>query len=335
VGPSLDGWMSMKIALTGGGGFLGRAICNAWIAHGVSPEDLTVISRRPHPYLADIGVGHRVASVTDAGALKEALQGADVLYHLAGMVSRDPRDAERLRQVHVLGTQTTLDVAQSVGISRVVYASSTGTFGCTDEPAVTPHEDGADAGHLVSQWPYYATKLEAEKIALAPRDDEGMSVIVLNPSLLLGPGDFEGSSTTDISDFLRGRLPAIARGGLNFVDVRDAAEAFVAAAHGGEPGVRHLIGAANMTVAELMGRLTKITKQPGPRMSPPAGVQVFATIWMARFARLFGREPAVAPATAAMAQLFWYASGTRAHDTLGFRTRDLDETLADTVNSLQ
>jgi dihydroflavonol-4-reductase len=327
--------MSMKIALTGGGGFLGRAICSAWIARGASPEDLTVISRRPHPHLEVLGVGHRVASVTDASALKEALQDVDVLYHLAGLVSRDPRDAERLRQVHVVGTQTTLEVAESVGISRVVYASSTGTFGCTRDPTTPPHEDDSDAGPLVSQWPYYATKLEAEKIALAPRDDDGMQVVVLNPSLLLGPGDFEGSSTTDVSDFLQGRLPAVARGGLNFVDVRDAAEAFVAAAHEGRPGVRHLIGAANMTVAELMDRLSTITKQPGPRMSPPAGVQVFASVWMARFARLLGREPAVDPATAAMAQLFWYASGTRAQDTLGFRTRDLDETLADTVRSLQ
>lgn len=325
----------MKIALTGGGGFLGRAICKAWIDRGASPGDLTVLSRHPHPHLAVLGVRHRVTSVTDPAALREGLQGVDVLYHLAGMVSRDPRHAERLREVHVVGTQTTLDVAESVGITRVVYASSTGTFGCTRDPTGSPHEDGPDAGELVSQWPYYGTKLEAERIALAPRHDGGMRVIVLNPSLLLGPGDFDGSSTTDISDFLHGRQPAIPRGGLNFVDVRDAAEAFVAAAHQGQPGVRHLIGSANITVAELMERLATITNQPGPRLSPPAGVQVFASIWMARVARLLGREPAVDPATAAMAQLFWYASGTRAQETLGFRPRDGNETLADTVASLQ
>ena len=293
------------------------------------------MSRSRHPHLNALGVSHRPASVTDASALHNALADIDVVYHLAGLVSRDPKDAERMRQVHVVGTETTLRVASEVGVRRVIYASSTGTFGCSRDPKQIPHEDGPDASELVGRWAYYRTKLEAERLALASRPQDEMEVIVLNPSLLLGPGDFEGSSTTDVQDFLEGRLPAVARGGLNFVDVRDVADAFVAAADAGRPGVRHLLGALNLSVADLMGRLAQITGRSGPRFSPPAGIQVGASVWAARLARLVGREPGLDPATAAMAQLFWYASGQRARQELGFQSRDPNETLADTVAFLR
>jgi len=325
----------VRIALTGGGGFLGRAVCRAWIERGVSPKDLTVVSRSRHPLLDELGVAHRVASVTDPEALRRAFAEVDLVYHLAGLVSRDPRDAGRMRAIHVDGTRNALQAASAAGVRRVVYASSTGTFGCTRDPSRVPHEDGPDAAEIVSRWAYYRTKLEAERLALAPQPEGDTTVIVLNPSLILGPGDVDGSSTNDVRDFLQGRMPVIARGGVNFVDVRDAAAAFVTAADAGEPGARHLLGAENVTVEELVDRLSRLTGVRVPKFSPPAGLQVLASAALAPMARLLGREPMVDPATAAMAQLHWFASGERARKVLGFVPRTADETLADTVGFLR
>ena len=193
-------------------------MCRAWIARGARPSDLLVVSRKRHPLLDPLGVRHVAASVCDPDALAGAFREADLVYHLAGLVSRAPGDADRLQQVHVTGTRVVLEAAATAGVPRVVYASSLGTFGCARRATPIPHEDGPDAEPLVGQWAYYRTKLEAERIALAPRLSDDLRVIVLNPSLLLGPGDVDGSSTNDVRDFLQGRLPAVARGGVNIVD---------------------------------------------------------------------------------------------------------------------
>lgn len=333
--PALDGRLPLRIVLTGGGGFLGRAICEAWIALGVAPHDLIVASRTRHPLIDVLGVFHIPASVTDPSSLLAAFDGADLVYHLAGLVSRDPVDAALLHDVHVVGTTNVLATAKEAGVGRVVYASSMGTFGCTDDPSRIPHEDGPDARELVAQWPYYATKIEAERIAMAAHEAGGVEVMILNPSLLLGPGDVDGSSTGDVADFLAGRMPVVARGGVNIVDVRDAAQAFVAASDAGRPGVRHLLGAANLTIAELLGHLSTITGKRAPRLSPPARVQVGLARFADRCARLVGRRAAVGPETAAMAQLHWYADGTRAASSLSFAPRAIEETLADTVSDIR
>ena len=325
----------MRIVLTGGGGFLGRAICEAWIALGVAPRDLIVASRSRHPLIDSLGVFHVPTSVTDPDSLRAAFDAADLVYHLAGLVSRDPRDGARLRDVHVVGTRNVLAAARDARVGRVVYASSTGTFGCTDDPSRIPHEDGPDARDLVAQWPYYATKIEAERLAMAAHEAGVVEVMILNPSLLLGPGDVDGSSTGDVADFLAGRMPVVPRGGVNIVDVRDAAQAFVAASDAGRPGVRHLLGAANLTLAELLGHLSAITGKRAPRFSPSAGVQVGLARVADRCARLVGRRAAVGPETAAMAQLHWFAEGSRAASGLSFSPRPIEETLVDTVADLR
>ena len=115
---------------------------------------LTVIARSSRPSLAALGVGQVAASVLDGAALAAAFEGADVVYHLAGRVSRDPADAATLRTLHVDGTRAVMKAARQQGVGRVVLASTSGTVGCATTPYQVAHDlvslaEGYALGHQV------------------------------------------------------------------------------------------------------------------------------------------------------------------------------------------
>src|SRR5215211_4728043 len=95
----------------------------------------------------------------------------------------------------------------------------------------------------------------------------------MNPSLLLGPGDERLSSTKVVLDFLARKIPTVPKGGLSFVDARDAAAAFRAAMERGEHGGRYLLGAANWTFDKFFGRLSASRRCPPPSSRSPHGLR--------------------------------------------------------------
>ena len=160
-----------------------------------------------------------------------------------------------------------LDSVRELGIPRLIYASTSGTVGCSRNSNYRAADDAPYCTEITKRWPYYASKIEAEKMVLNEAQRGGVSLICLNPSLVLGPGDTERSSTGDIHDFLEKKLPFVAGGGFNFVDVRDVALAFVKAAKSGVPGIRYLLGAKNVRVAEFMAMLEQVSGVAAPRES--------------------------------------------------------------------
>ena len=183
----------------------------------------------------------------------------------------------------------------------------------------------------MGHWPYYLSKIYEEKLAVefAKR---GLPVIVLNPSLLLGPGDARMSSTQDVFRFLMGRIPVMPRGGISFVDVRDAAAAFVSALTRGNTGERHLLGAVNWEFDEFFARLGRIAHRPPPLLRLPSPVKIAAAHVMERFARSQGREPDLPASDVEMGECWFFIDSSKAERALGFAPRDPVATLCDTVH---
>ena len=190
----------MRSVVTGGGGFLGRALLASLLEAGARPGDITVLSRTPSPRVEALGIGHEACSVEDESALARAFQGAVVGFHLAGRVTRDRGEDPTLFALHEGGTRAVLSAAVAAGVRRVVYASSSSTLGCTRGPHLrSPHEDAPVHDPLLDAWPYYRSKVAAEEVALEAGRAGELEVICLNPTLLLGPGDHEVSSTNDVT----------------------------------------------------------------------------------------------------------------------------------------
>ena len=324
-----------NVLVTGGTGFLGRHLLDALTASGVSPGDGAVFCRKGDPELT--AAGHEVieGSVTSQPHLVEACQGRDVVYHLAGRVDRSPDALGNLMHVHVEGTRNAILAAAEAGVPRVVYASTSGTIGVSRRSKDVLNEDAPYPLDIVRNWPYYLSKVYAEQAALQASKDTGVEVVMVNPTLLLGPGDDRQSSTGDVLKFMRRRIPSVPSGGMSFVDVRDVATATLAAAQRGRPGKRYLMTAANWTVDKFLRHLEGVTGVKAPVIKVPDGAARMAARVMQWGYDAMGSTPPVDRISVEMSQHFWYVDASRAKAELGFAPRDVNDTLRDTVDALR
>ena len=313
----------MKLLVTGATGFLGSTLVP--LLTGAGHEVRALVRSGAEVPGCEVAKG----DVRDLESVRRALEGREGVYHLAGLVSRDPADARKLYELHVDGTRHLLEEAERAGVRRVVLASSSGTIGVSRTRRIATEKDDYPI-ETVGRWPYYLSKIYEEKLALE-HARRGLDLIVLNPSLLLGPGDARLSSTQDVFRFLQGRILAVPQGGISFVDVRDAAQAFLAALTRGAAGERHLLGAANWDFTEFFARLGRIAHRPGPPLRLPSSLQIAGAHLLEKLARKRGREPDLPASDVEMGACFFFIDSTKAERVLGFTPRDPLETLSETV----
>jgi dihydroflavonol-4-reductase len=323
-----------RYLVTGATGFLGLHLVRALRNEG---DDVVALCRDEAPLggaLAALGVTVQVGDVLDARSVHDAAIGCDGVFHCAGRVSRDPKDAAAMHQLHVEGTRNVLAACKEAEVRRAVVASTSGAVTVSEDPDHVGTEDDEAPIGLVAEWPYYRSTLFAERAALA-MNDATFEVIAVCPSLLLGPGDARGSSTDDVRLFLERKIPAIPSGGISYVDVRDAAEAMRLAMLKGAPGRRYLVGASNVTMRELFARLERVSGVKGPWLPAPARLTKLAGGLFDRALARVGVAPLIDPASLQMAQRYWYVDARRAETELGWSPRDPIATLADTVADLR
>ncbi len=282
------------------------------------------------------GVSVQAVDVLDADAVAESARGADGAFLATGKVSRDRDDAEELHRINVVAVRTALSGLRRAGVRRVVVASTSGTIAVGSDPDRVEDEHADAPLDVIARWPYYRSKYYGELEALEAHAPPELDVVVVNPSLLLGPGDERESSTGDVRKFLEREIPAVPAGGMAFVDVRDAARGMLLAFERGRGGERYLLNAKNLTVAAFFQRLTRMTGVRGPRLRMPANhaLAVGLSDLFSQAVRRIGGEPTVDSVSVEMAQYFWYCKSDKAERELGWSARDPGETLRDTVEDL-
>ncbi|HUR98571.1 MAG TPA: hypothetical protein VMZ26_10950, partial [Pyrinomonadaceae bacterium] len=164
---------------------------------------------------------------------------------------------------------------------------------------------------------------------------EGRRLVIINPSLLLGPEDERLSSTKLALDFLARKIPYTPSGGLNFVDVRDAASAFISALEKGIHQEKYLLGSANMTFSQFFGRMERLSGVPAPMLKLPKKLALAGSSMIESVFQNWGKTSPVASKEVEQAEFFWYFDSTKAEEELGFAPRDPQETLNDTIKYLQ
>src|SRR5215467_505134 len=264
--------VSPTTLITGGTGFLGSHLVRQLVESGA--KDIRVMATSIPEWLTDLGVDTVAGSVTNEGDISRALEGVTEIYHLAGKVSREKDDAREMYKLHVDGTRLLCDLARKAGVKTIVLASSSGTIAVSEEAEIVADETYSPPLDIISRWPYYASKAYQEMAALERFSGNDLRLVIMNPSLLLGPGDDRLSSTKVVLDFMARKIGAVPNGGLNFVDVRDAAESFRIAMAQGRHGERYLLGAVNWTFVKFFDRLARLTKVASPRLAFPSKVAV-------------------------------------------------------------
>ncbi len=171
----------MKALVTGGGGFLGKAIVRLLLEKGVAVRSF---SRREYPQLTALGVAHSCGELADLPAVKDAVAGCDIVYHVAAKAGVWGIYDEFYR-ANVVGTENVIRACREQGIRRLVYTSSPSVvFDGTDMEGVD--ESVPYPAHYHSFYPQ--TKAQAEQRVLAA-NDAALATVALRPHLIWGPED--------------------------------------------------------------------------------------------------------------------------------------------------
>ncbi|HSV33855.1 MAG TPA: NAD-dependent epimerase/dehydratase family protein [Pyrinomonadaceae bacterium] len=317
------------ILVTGGTGFLGAHLVRQLVESGA--KDIRVMATSIPEWLTALGVDTIEGSVTNADDVARAAEDIQQIYHLAGRVSRDRDDAREMYRLHVEGTRLLCDAAKKAGAKTIVLSSSSGTIAVTEKGDITPDETYPPPLDIIARWPYYASKAYQEMAALERFHGQGLRLVILNPSLLLGPGDERLSSAKVVLDFMARKIAAVPNGGLSFVDVRDTAQAFIAAMKKGRHGQRYLLGAVNWTFVKFFDRLERLTKVSSPRLALPTKFTVTGAQVIDSLFRQWNLTSPLQAEEIEMAEYFWYLNHAKARRELGFTPRDPGDTLNDTV----
>ena len=322
----------MKTLVTGGTGFLGRHLVRQLVDAG---EQVRVLSRQVDLELADMGVEFVEGSLNDSDDVKRAVDGVSHVYHCAGLVERDPKHAHRMYELHVDGTRRLLDALRHQKVEKIVVASTSGTVGVGTDASFLANDESPVAEHLVRHWPYYLSKIYQERVCERYFRDYGLPIVLMRPTLLLGPGDTRESSTGDVVLFMRKKIPTVLQGGMSYVDARDAAAAFILAMQHAAPGSSYLLGATNLTIADFFKRLEEVTGIRAPRIPLPREAAMAGAKLMDTAMRVFGQRASVDPVSVDMGGHYWYIDSSRAKRDLGWEPRDAFATLRDTVRWIE
>jgi len=323
----------MKMLVTGAPGFLGSPLVEE-LSRRFGPKQLRVLAVAPAPEFSSLGIEVVVGSILNPADVACVLEGVTHVYHLAGFVSRKPADGHRMFQIHVQGTRLLCEAALHTGVKRILMASTSGTIAVSKRADEMPDEDSPTPLELISGWPYYTSKLYQERTARLICGDR-IELVMVNPSLLLGPGDVRMGSTRDVLSFLAGDVKVVPSGGINFVDARDVAAIIPVAMEKGRAGERYLLGGHNMTFAEYFDRIERASKEYHPRLKAKSRWPVLAAKVQSALFKAAGRTSPIEPASVDMASYFWYFDSTKAQRELGFSPREASETIFDTIRYIR
>jgi dihydroflavonol-4-reductase len=266
------------------------------------------------------------ADIRDRATIRRALKGADRVFHIAGLQSTHPNDAERLYQVNVGGTRIVLEEALRAGVERVVYTSSAAAVGPAPEGQTADERQLFTAAHL--NIPYVNSKHEAEVEAmrLAAR---GLPLVVVNPCNVFGRGDIYARATSMVRRFLLGRLPVYTNGALNVVDVGDVAKGHVLADERGLVGERYILGNRNYTTDRLFADLARLSgvEHPPLKLDPTVAVRLGQAI-ESLVPR--GRAP-ISSDEIRLTTCWWTYRNAKAKRELGFQPSPHEDTIEATV----
>lgn len=257
-----DGDTHMVTALvTGGTGFIGSHIARALIASGHTAR---VLRRESSPLTALEGltVEHAIGDVTDPASLLAAMDGCEWVFHVAAVADYWRADTARMYQVNVDGTRFVLEAARKAHIKRVLFTSSGAALGRRAHSQ--PIDESLNFNGNPKRFPYGHTKALAEQEA-ARAVAQGQDVVILNPSVVMGPGDLNQISGSLMLELKRGGVPAIPPGGVTLIDVRDVAAAHLMAATVGRSGERYLLGAFDVrwqTITALSAEIVGVRPPP-------------------------------------------------------------------------
>ena len=310
--------------VTGASGFLGWHVARLLVERGHSVRALV----RPSSKIRELDVEPCTGDLRDPASVERAVAGCGLVFHVAADYRLWAADSGELYRSNVDGTRNILQAARNAGVDRVVYTSTVGCIGVP--PGGEGNEDCAVSLEDMTG-AYKRSKFLAERVAVEFAAS-GLPVVIVNPTAPVGDHDIKPTPTGQIVvDFLRGGMPAFIETGLNVVDARDVALGHLLACESGGVGERYILGAENLTLAQILAKLAAITGRPAPTLKLPYAVAYAAGVVTTAWAKVSGRPPRAPLDAVRMARKKMFVSHAKAGRELGYDPGPADQALSRAV----
>ncbi len=318
----------MKALVTGATGFVGAAVARALATAGWQVRVLVRAGSdrgNLQPQAVEVAEG----DLADVVSLERALEGCAGLFHVAADYRLGARDPKPLYRTNVDGTRNILNAARAAGVARIVYTSSVATIGIPSDG--TPGDENTPVALSNMIGHYKRSKYLAEEVV---RDAArmGMSVVIVNPSTPVGPGDIKPTPTGQlVLDAASGRMPAYVDTGLNIVHVDDVAAGHLLAFERGRVGERYILGGEDMTLQSILGQIAGLVGRNPPRIRLPYAAVLPVAYLAEAFATVSGRSGRVTLEGVRMSRKRMFFSSAKAVSELGYRWRPPQQAFEDAL----
>ncbi len=328
--------MAEKVLVTGASGFLGSRLVRKLVENG---EQVKALVRATSSLRALEGIPRDNLEIVQgdvmiAHTVYRSLAGCDRLYHVAAVNQLWDPQPERILDAAIVGTEQTLEAARKRGLAKVVYTSSAGVLGTSGGEEM----DETHALNLSDPETYIEAKTKAEERALSFHSEHGLPVVVVNPSVIVGPGDFRPTPAGQgILRYLEWSYPfgfPMVAGGLSVVDVDDVAQGHYLAMQKGRPGERYILGGENLSYEQMFGILSELTGLEPPGKPVSQGLVELAGRFSELYARWSGKEPLIGYRSARdFGSATSWVSSEKAARELGYTHRSARKALLRSVQS--
>ncbi len=322
--------MSPICFLTGASGFVGRHLAPLLLR----THRLRVLVRddRALPWLADHDHERVEGRLGDDDALRRGVAGADVVVHLAALVSFRPQDRGAMFATNADATARLAAAACDAGVRRFLHCSTISAIAYRDRPEVVDETAPFNFGRL--RIGYCDSKFAAERRVL-DEVQRGLDAVIVNPPSMYGRGDRRKGDGSLITALLDGRIGMAPPGGINVADVANVCEGIVAAIQRGRTGERYVLGGENLTGRQLLERVAAIAHARAPRrVLAPAIVRAAAGALAAK-ERWFGCRGPLTSEILRLAPRFLWFSSAKAERELGYRPQPVDAGIAAACDELR
>ena len=316
------------VIITGVAGCLGSAVARAAAASGRRVVGV-VRASSPRANLADFPGDLIEADLRDEGAVMRALAGVQAaeLYHVAADYRLWARDAQEILRNNIEMTGAVMRAALAARIPRVVYTSSVATLLPLDG-AVSDETHPASIEQATGI--YKQSKVAAERLVEQMVADKALPAVIVNPSTPIGARDVHPTPTGRIVvEAACGRMPAYVDSGLNIAHVDDVAAGHLLAAERGVIGRRYVLGGQDVSLADMLNEIARLTGRKPPRVKLPVAPLFPLALVAEGLAQITGREPFLTRDALRMSRHRMFYSSARACEELGYQARDWRQALAD------
>jgi dihydroflavonol-4-reductase len=305
----------MKVVVTGANGFLG-----SWLTKRLSSDgyDIHIVARQ-NSDLSDLqGLKYKTwfGDVTDLKSLENAFEGAEQIFHLAGVVAYKKSQRELMDKVNFQGTQNVIQAMKAKKIKKLLHLSSVVAVGAGFTSKEILNEDSEyNLEHL--NLGYFETKRKAEQAVVTATKKSEIEGIIVNPSTIYGPADAKKGSRSIQLKVAQGRFPFYTGGGVNVVSVHDVINGIMLAIKKGKPAERYILSADNWTIQKLFQQIAFEAQVKAPHIKLPD--LVLHTLGsLGDCAQALGFKGGISKENAWTSTLFHWFDNSKAKKELGF-----------------